>query len=593
MTCRFSRSHLGILVSLLGVFCVYLGVDYPLSPGPQDSCTYYYIAQSNIKYLTEFLFSDSEQFNPERCAEQHIVPCAMPVAKPFVFLMQTLYAAILPVGFRFMAIGQALTALLISAALLIIVTLLYRMVREQNLTVPDTFPCAVPFLLLFALSGSQIYYSMEFTTAFINSLAISLTIACYLSYRSRPSLSRSAIFGLSMSVAVSSHLSTVFFLLVFPLLELLDFFLRFRSTSWTTRLSRWAIITLCVPVFPLLTQLVTWIPTLWIEDPSAWKFTAYYGWPYRTYFGQLKSYADAVQEAFDHSMSLVSRFTIIGILAVVLEGPILILSATGWIAALSDCFRKGWNIPCALLVVGPILPLVSYVLARNVFPAPYATTPIGIYFVLLAGYGTVRVFELKTKHFASRMLLLAFPLCVILLQVIHLSPMVRQPGAYLALHDWLEEQGEHRVVVLGRQGLTEAAGIDTYGFEGNQHLQEISETGNPQLGAWGLRPALEWDDPDLPRYLALTDVRWLPDRTYDDKFIQFHQVDLANPTQRFPEFSITYYYAEYYALYAGLRCFFQPSLTEEKARNVKALRDRYERDSLFVYEIPRRTNPGE
>ncbi|HQL62564.1 MAG TPA: hypothetical protein PLQ35_09740 [bacterium] len=148
------------------------------------------------------------------------------------------------------------------------------------------------------------------------------------------------------------------------------------------------------------------------------------------------------------------------------------------------------------------------------------------------------------------------------------------------------------MIVLGRQGLAETAGIDTYGFEGNQHLQESDKTGNPKLGAWGLRPALEWDDPDLPRYLALTDVRWLPDRTYDDKFIQFHHIDLANPTHRFPEFSITYYYAEYYALYAKLRCIFQPSLTEEKAKNVKALRDRYERDSLFVYEIPRRMNPG-
>ena len=575
---RASHKYILFFIYISAVFLFFLKVDYPLSPGPQDSCTYYFIGHSNVKYLQEAILSDPTVLSKEKCAADHIVPCAMPVGKPLLFLVHTLFAALLPAGFGSMAIGQALLAAALAGALILLVRLLLEQGAINTGKGAWQYYC-LPVLLFFALSGSQLLYSKQFDPPLLNSLVITLMAAALIAYQIRPGWGRACLLGLSVSLALTAHLSTIPFIGTLLLVAGISFFLENRKQTWKSKIAQASVAAMSILVAPLLAQLLTWLPTLWIQDPQAWKFTAYYQRPYSSYFGQVWWYVQAVDSYIDYSYPVYRRFIQFCLYPLVLEGPVVLLAAGGWFLVLSSLLRQGWRSWKGVLLLGPVVPIFWYTFQRSLFPKIEAVAPLGIYFSLLAGYAVWHLFAKiqSSQQVMKKGIIVAFLVLMVALQVIHVWPIIKYQGGFLRLRAWLEKQGQDRVVCLVRQGLGEAAGINTWGFEGNGGNHGV-------VGAWGMRPALSWKSTNLPRFVAATELHYLSSEEKD--FLKYHGIDLKKPLVHFSDYPNQYYYMVKYLDYF-CEIFCRPNYSW--CRKIKAEAGRIENwhyeTGVFIYQI--------
>lgn len=577
---RTRQQYILFLFSFLAVFLFFLWVDYPLSPGPQDSCTYYFIGHSNVKYLQEALFHNDTVLTREQCARDHIVPCAMPVGKPLLFLVHTLFAAMLPAGFGAMGIGQALLAAAVAVALFGVVRLLPgQFPLDSGKGALPPYYYYVPVLLFFALSGSQLLFSKQLGPPLLNSLALTLILAAFLWYQARPGMVRACLFGISISLALIAHLSTIPFVGAIVLVAIISFFLENRDLPWRNKFTQAGVGGISVLILPLGAQLITWLPTLWLQDPQAWEFTAYFGRPCSSYFDQLGWYARQVDSFIDYSYPIYRRSVQFGVYPLLLEGPVVFLAAGGWVLVLTQILKQGWSSGKGLLLLGPVIPVFWYTFQRSLFPKIEAVAPLGIYFPLLAGYAAWHLYD-KAKRSPQALKKYGIPgilIMMVALQIIHVSPIIKHQGGFLRLRAWLDNRGEERVVCLVRQGLGEAAGLNTWGFEGSQ--------GNHQeLGAWGMRPPLSWRDERLPHFVSATELYYLAD--HEKNFLEYKGIDITKPLVHFPDFPNQYYYAAgYLECLAKIILPLKGSWSGKIEAEAERIRNRHYEAGVFIYPI--------
>lgn len=590
------------------VFLLFFAVGYPLTPKMPDCPQYYFTACSNVKYIQESLFGNAGAFLPERCAEEHIVPCTISSPKPLFLMVMTLFVALLPTGYEWLAIGQALIAtgvciLLVSAA---------RIARRTSgdrggMTDREALLSALPFIAAFSLSGSVLYYCKEFSPPLFNSFAIALCAIAYLAYKSQPSLGRASLLGFSASVAFTAHLSTVPFVGAFVAVEGIALFMERRTRTWREVLVHFSVASVSFFVLPTLIQLFTWLPTLWMKDPYAWKYTAYYGLPYQSYLDILKWYvAVAVESATSGSdVSRYQRFINIAMHLTFLAGPVVVLAALGWIWALVRIVKDGWNAGLGLLAAGPAIAILWYTLQKDIVLVSYALAPFDVYIALLAGYACLRCYQWgKTlNRTASRMAVLAFPILILLAQTVHLIPLFTHKAAYSSLEEWLNARGENSIVALVRQGQAEAAGLTTWGFATNIHGwgSEWEERNAERCGhepapgtvaAWGeLRPAISWESDELPRYVSVTQPDFLKDT--EREFLRHCSIDLAEPVVRFQILRTSYFYSRNYGIISDIMSVINPASAKGIGETSEGLLREQYMNGICVYEVRRTRNDGE
>ncbi|MBI4644593.1 MAG: hypothetical protein HY743_12910 [Deltaproteobacteria bacterium] len=437
----------------------------------------------------------------------------------------------------------------------------------------------LPVLLFFALSGSQLLFSKQLGPPILNSLVLTLSLAAFLAYQARPGVGRACLFGLSISLALTAHLSTIPFVGALLIVVGISFFLENRDQPWKNKLVQAGVAGVSILVVPLVAQVITWMPTLWIKDPFAWKFTAYFGRPYDSYFDQLWWYARQVDSHIDYSYPVYRRFIQFGIYPLFMEGPVFFLAALGWILVLGQIWRQGWTSCRGVLLLGPTIPVFWYTFQKSLFPKIEAVAPLGIYFSLLAGYAVWYLYaQVKSSNQALKKgVILVILVMIVTLQVIHALPIIKHQGGFLRLRAWFDKHGEDRVICLVRQGLGEAAGLNTWGYEGSRgNLKE--------LGAWGMRPALSWKDDRLPQLVSATELYYLAD--HEKSFLKFKGIDIKKPLVHFPDFPNQYYYATKYLTYlAKLFLPLNRSWSRKIETEVERIRIWHYETGIFIYQI--------
>jgi hypothetical protein len=555
-----------------------LWVDMPLSAGPQDSCTYYFIARSNLKYLVSLVVGDAAVFSPAMLAEQHVVPCTMPVAKPMLHAVHTLFAAVLPASFDWLGVGQAVVA--VWTAILL--------AHASNLVAEESTPggphgiftpVTLLALLCSALSTSQLYYSAQFMAPSVTCLFFALLWVAYLRFAQRPSPMWACLLGMAVALTLMTHLNTIPFIVAICTVELISL-LRERS-SMQIRIAHLARALACLFIVVAIVQTVTWIPKLGISDPSAWKFTAYYSRPYGSYLDQLAWYGQyhvdhaedsQVQPAFD-------RFLEFTFYPLVMAGPVVVLALIGWGCAFRQVWLHSWTPARGCLLLVPAIGMLWYGLHTKLCPDLKGIAPAGLFAVVLQAYGLTAMFRAARRSLWMRAVVWGSIAVIVVAQIAHLAPLVSARGAYSEVRAWVRARGESRVVGLVRQGILEAAGLTTYGFEGGR-----SEAG--KLGAWGLRPSLKMDAPDVPSIVVVSQRDYLD--AQDKAFLKLRGIDPSRPDARFSDFSPRFYYTALYERWlARLLATFSPALAQKVEAKATRWDEAYRGEDVFVFVAPK------
>jgi|GEM_PF-5119317 len=561
------------------------------TPENPDETTYYFIGQSNLKYL-------QQAFNPKPYAEfkagfirDHIVPCAMPVGKSLTHVFHTLFAWF--VGPSFLAVARCNIIFGLGFGLILwqLGRILLRTATPEEGEIQaagDNLPLIMLFLA--AVSGIQLFYGKMVSPRAVSFLTVAATTAFYFAYLENQTLRRAAWTGLTASLATTGHLSTLPFIGCIFIVEALRALPRIRSGPSVFRAVQGLLVMAALlPAAHLFFQLVTWTPTLWIKDPGAWHFTAYYSLPFQTHFQQLAWYTGVVATGQFDFGGYGARFAQVLIVPAMIYGPVFILAAWGWLLALGRLIRRGPEARFGLLVLGPVIPVLYYTFDKDTVAAPYGMTPLGLFFTLLGALAIGWLLKVSRPGGRWRRgLAVLFLAGLAAAQTAHLYPMLTERGGYLEARDWLRARGENRIAVVADSAALETLGLEVYFKPGGW---EEESPDRMILTAWGMRPDLTWRSKDFPNYLLLTYRLYLTQNKR--AILATRGIDINRPLVHFDRFRARYYYP---ALYSGLAARAASALSPALGRRLERIagffRKRYHDSRIYIYRTGPYSGPG-
>jgi len=340
---------------------------------------------------------------------------------------------------------------------------------------------------------------------------------------------------------------------------------------------------LALPLAHLVFQVLTWLPQLWIADPNAWHFTAWYGRPYMSHFEQLRWYFEVVATGRFDEGGYLRRFTLAFVVPGLVQGPILVLAGAG-LARTVHALRRTDSPVAILLLIGPFMPTLAYTLYKPSFVSPYAMAPLSVYFTLLAVVGAVWLSAVAGGHRRRSVRVWAWGVLLgtCLLQVWHVRPVLLHRGGLLQAGEFLAARGEDEALDLSCKA--EAMGLSVWSL-----LPSASDPST--LSSKGMRPELEWEDEPFPRYLLLSYRQYVSGAMRE--LLGTRGVDLGHPVRQYGRLKDKYTQpARYLGLASRLLAVCCPPLAAKLEPAARFMAKREYDNGYFVYALGPYRDPG-
>ncbi|MBF0134945.1 MAG: hypothetical protein HQL65_01785 [Magnetococcales bacterium] len=578
------------LAAMGGIFALFFMLGYPLVPLQGDSATYYYMAHSNLIYLQTFLDHGSGMPTPEQWSVRHLIPSVMVLGKPIVHFVHTLFAAMVPFGMKYMAFCQAFLIAALLGILVLIVSQAARLESRAGREIRSVTIWQVATVVMVIFSGSIHWHNRELLPPLINMTNLALVLSACLHYQLGPSLKRAFWVGLAVSWTLAAHLSTIPFLAgilgveVFVLLRAT----RQRGTQSQPNVVLTIIVALLgVLSIPVIYQSFSWGILQLVPDPDAWYFSAYYGVPMRTYWDQLQWYSHGtdwntyIERSDDSALHRLRMFTFYPL---IFDGPLTMLSIVGWFMVARLVLGQGWTAFRALLLFGPVVPIVWYVFHFRLFPKIEALAPLTVYYILLAGYAVFVLISGIQPGFNARIRLQFRIMLGVLLvmQIFHIHPYFDSDDTTnRGLIKWLNDRGENQVVGMVRPEIFESYGIHVWRVS-----QDLAAQDDIYLDSWGRHPVRKWNDVRVPRFVVLTQRYFAQSSERDLQFLKLWGIDLSRPVKHFQELpSHIFFTSRYLSLFSRIVSPVLPDLAQFLRQHVERLDYFIYESGVFVYDL--------